>query len=206
MTVRLSTVLDAAEFGLANLGFHRLGRGMFLKPLDDHFAGWLGLNCAHRGELLEINPVIGVRNHEVEQLIERLAGVPLGKGKAPTISTSLGYVTPQAKYTAWFFRDPHDVEAGIADLLDAVRLFGLRFIADYSALESLAEGLENPRLSDVDSRRFRLPVVRLLLHDVEGALSLTRHYLEELQSRSDDLANNYRRFAASLLDGDATRT
>lgn len=199
MIVSLREILQVAENRLATLGFAKVKPGLFIRSQDDRFSGWLGLNRAGGSGTLEINPVIGVRSHEVEQIVAEHLRLRGPKNLVvPTISTSLGYLLPQGTYVPWIFREECDVEKGIEDLMDAVRLFGLPFITEFSSLSRLVDGLQSSKLADADSKRLRLPVALILVGEHEKAASLLNRYLAEMGERSDDLAIEYRRFAAAL--------
>jgi len=104
---------------------------VFTIDLAPHVLGWLGLNRATRhrapGEI-EINPVIGVRFQEVERLVAELRGEKFHAYAPPTVSTPIGYVMPEPRYTMWLFSRERVDEDVANDMTNAIATHGIAFM------------------------------------------------------------------------------
>ena len=94
-------VVEAVAPLLKLAGLKKHADSVYTLDLSPGILGWFGLNRATRhrapGEV-EINPVVGVRFQEVEQLVSALCGEKFHSHIPPTVSSPLGYVMPDARY------------------------------------------------------------------------------------------------------------
>jgi hypothetical protein len=189
-------VLRSITNALKAEGF-RTSRGILLRPICPGFETFVGLNTAtHRGDGFNgINPVIGLRDVAIEDLLTELHPVP-GQHSGPTLSTSLGYLTPERKYIEWLFGES---ESAAADqLLASIRKYG------YPAMESLAshgtvlEALEKDQMTYNISRAYRLPVGLLIEGKKDSAIEVVHREMISIGDRNDEAAEQYRAFAESL--------
>src|SRR5712692_3195313 len=186
-------VVLAATEQLKQIGFKkRAGEIYTYEPTKD-FLGWLGLNTARRGRAFEVNPVVGIRNQELEKRLADLLCTKVHSYIPPTISISLGYLMPEKHYQAWLFEKERDL-AGIAGLVDAVATYAVPFINSSASIGQIKQLLESNKYGHKEHIMYRLPLVRLMLDDRNGALELCRRYLTDLNDRVDLAAESYRRF------------
>ena len=184
---------------LQSLGFRKRAGGIFTVELTDDVLGWLGLNRATRHRRpgdVEVNPVIGVRHRLVEAAVARLSGEK-GHAYLPvTVSTPIGYVMPDGRYTSWVF-SPDAAAEPAADLATAVERHALPFMrarADLPALlEAIDEGLGH-------NLQYRRPVVLHLMGRSREARASVQSWLGELGDRDDVAADHFRTFAATFLE------
>lgn len=191
--------VDVVERLLAQLGFRKRAGDVLTVELGRDVLGWLGLNRATRhhpaGEI-EINPVVGVRHQEVEQIVAELRGEKFHKYVPPTVSTSLGYLMPEHRYRAW---NISAVGAGIppAKMLEEVEAYALPFMRRLTELSELCVELDRG-LGYEHQVAYRRPVAWMLLGDVARARHVLDDTLGKLGARADPAAEEFRRFGEAL--------
>jgi hypothetical protein len=189
---------------LKDLGFVKRAGGIFTSELAPGVLGWLGLNRAtkHRppGEV-EINPVIGVLHQQVERVVAETLGEKVHPYQPPTVSSPLGYLTPEARYRAWIFT-PASAEGVAEDLAQTVRAHALPFMQSTVALPDLCRRLDEG-LGFHHQIAYRRPVAWLLAGQPAHAAELLGELVARLGDRSDPAAVEFRRFA-EILRGQLT--
>ena len=90
----ISSVSRLATHELENVEVHKRAKDVFTRELTSKVIGWIGLNRAFRkkDQVLEINPVVGVRNQALEKLLAALLNEEFHPFVPPTISINLGYL------------------------------------------------------------------------------------------------------------------
>jgi hypothetical protein len=183
------------------IGFKRRKRGIYTLDLGGDFLGWLGLPDAVRSGEIAIDAVVGVRHQGVQSLLDKLTGSPSHAYLPPTVATSLGFLLPDRKWREWYFDCTDTVEEfeKFVAVIGAVALPFMRRNADLVALE---ETLRDPQctISIVDYYE-RLPIVRYLQGDFEGATSLVRGFAVELAGENNSRADDFRlKLCPALVD------
>jgi hypothetical protein len=196
----LDQVITIAEGELRRLQFRKT-KGVYICQLDKDAYGWVGLNTvAHRSDgRVGINPVLGVRYEPMERMVCELLGEKESI-LAPSISTSAGYLMPEGQYMEWLFEPaPFDYRSECERMVECVELYGLPFMKSNSKLEIILHDLEQLRFASKDTAAYRLPVAFLLSGQNEPALTHVSRQLEELKTRSDLAAQEYKKFAGNIL-------
>jgi hypothetical protein len=94
--------------------------------------------ATRRGKgIIAINPNVGVRHQGVERLVSELRGRPFDACSPPTIGTPLGYLTPHRTYREWVINAPDAVDAVVADLVDAIKRYGITFMEETVDLRTI---------------------------------------------------------------------
>lgn len=185
---------------LAELGFKKRAGDVFTLDVDEEVLGWLGLNRATRhrpaGEV-EINPVVGVRHQGVERIVAECRGARFHAYQPPTVVVPLGYLLPEARYTAWFFGAGVSADDVARDMSAAIERHGLPFIHSTTALPELCRRLEEG-LGFEHELAYRRPVALLLAGENRRAREELEATLTELDDRADLTAEELRRFTAAL--------
>ena len=187
-----------AQTALHSLGFQKT-KDAWLLPLGEIVSGWVGLNSVSRPDgRVGINPVVGVRNEQIENLLKHLSENRFVS--PPSISTSLGYLMPESRYLEWLFEpDPFDYKSECQRMIGAIEVYGIPFMKSNRSLDTIVEHLQNRRYTWNESIVYRLPVACLVLGDTSTATSYVKGELVKLGARKDDAAQDYRRFADRLL-------
>jgi hypothetical protein len=181
------------------LGFRKKG-DVWLFPLGTTAAsGWLGLNTVSRPDgRVGISPVIGIRHEQIESMMKELSGDP--SVNAPTISASLGYLMPQARYLEWLFEDaPFHYHSECQRMVEAIEVYGISFFKSNSSLETIIGHLEQGRYTYNESPAYRLPIGYVVSGDTSAAIAYANQKAEDLGSREDEAARRYRDFVEKLL-------
>src|SRR6516165_8634490 len=94
------TVFGLVQERLVTIGFRKRKQGISSLPASEDVLGLVGLNKAlARGlGILEINPVVGVRNQRVEKLVAKLLGEPFDELNPFSAGANIGYLSPQSRY------------------------------------------------------------------------------------------------------------
>jgi hypothetical protein len=191
-----ASTLDALGPRLAELGFKKRAGEVYTLPLSDEVLGWLGLNRAtrhHQPGEVEINPVVGIRNQQVERLVAELQGEKFHGYSPPTASSPLGYLFPEPRYRSWIFA-PDRGDGPAADLASAVATHAMPFIRSLTDLPALCRALDN-RLGIEHQLAYRRPVAWLLAGDPARAIQALDESLGKLAQSQDLYAAELRRFA-----------
>jgi hypothetical protein len=185
---------------LASLGFEKRKPGIFSSVIAENVIGWIGLNIATRGrkDALEVNPVVGVRNQRVEQLVAELVGDALNDLIPPTVAGNVGYLSPAHKYMAFTFAVSGSNEDAADGLCNAVKVHGLPFMKRMIDLRNLVETMQTTRLGMPDQLNYRIPVGMWLLGESGNAKAFVAAKLSEIGIRADLAALRYRAFATRL--------
>ena len=181
-------------------------KGVYVCDLDEDIGGWLGLNIAvNRGDgRVGINPVVGIRHERIERTVAELSGEK-GPGLIATVSTSLGYVSPEDRYLEWLFEPaPFDYESECRRMVMAIETYGTPFMKSNATLGAIIGDLEQLRFTSKDAAVYRLPVAYLLSGMREAAVASAKKQLTEVENRSDMVARQYKTFVANLLQKAST--
>jgi len=196
----LAEIIKITESELQLLGFRKTN-AVYGCQLAEDALGWLGLNVAtHRSDgRVGINPVVGVRHERIEKTLAKLLGEK-GVRLLPTISTALGYLMPEGRYLEWLFEpEPFDYESECKRMAKAVEVYGVAFMKPNSALDDILRDLEGLRFATKDSAIYRIPVAYLIAGETERALAYVSQQLEEIGTKNDLAAQQYKTFASNLL-------
>jgi hypothetical protein len=189
----------AVDLRLAQLGFTKRTDGIFTFDLAPGVLGWLGLNRVDRyrepGEV-QLCPVVGVRFQEVERVVAECLAMKVHAYAPPTMSSPLGYVMPEKRFTGWDFT-PGAYDGVAVAMTNAIAVHGLAFmhsIVDLAQLRARLDVLPGmAEQSDV-----RRPVAAMLAGDVERARTLLDEKLTAIAARTDGAARDFRRFAEAF--------
>ena len=196
-----------AAFGLvgdrlSKLGFDRRKPGIFSAPISDGVIGWVGLNKAIRGQsgAVEINPVVGVRNQRIEQIVAELTGDVFDALVPPTIAGNLGYLTPKRRYLSFRFEEANANEDIADQLCQMVNAHGLPFMKRAADIKILVDTMETLRFGIPEQLKYRIPVGYWLLGSGVKAKAFMATKLAEIGARTDQAAIRYLRFSENLCD------
>ena len=203
MVVRSGLVAEARAAwiaALAAVGWKKRAGDVFTRVLTGDAIGWLGLNTAvgRSDGLLEVNPVLGVRHQGVEHLVAELTQEKFRRHVPATLSVHLGYVMPEGRYRPWLFGADQPVESAAREMVAAVVAYGLPFMERLSALDALADAMDDGSIGIGEALAFRRPAARLLLGESRGAEMALEEGRATLRTRQDQAAMRYRRFAEAF--------
>jgi hypothetical protein len=191
---------ELAARAICSVGFRKRSGDIYTRRINNDTLGWIGLNRAiHSASgVLEINPVVGVRNQAVEQMVARMTGQKLHSYIPPTVSAHLGYLMDRKEYTPWFFGEDEDNASAVRKMVSAIRAHGLPFMEANATLDALCETIANSRYGWPEQLAYRLPLVYYLTGEVVKAKEVLDSHLEALGQRADPAAEEYRGFAVEL--------
>ncbi|SRR6266567_5155948 len=189
-----------ARLGL--LGFERRKPGVLTIKMPNDVIGWIGLNKAIHAQkgLLEINPVLGVRNQQIERFVADLTGEKFDEVVPATLAGNIGYLMPSEKYRPYMFPEDGPPEKPAEDLVNGVREYGLPFINRHTDMAALVEGLRTCRFAVPFMADYRIPSALFLLGRTTEAGEYVRVKLAEAGERQDPAALRYRMFAAKFTE------
>jgi hypothetical protein len=173
----------------------------FVREITEGVTGVVGFGVAtHRSDgRVGVNPVIGVSFGTIEDRIGAWTEEKLDDYISMTISSPLGYITPEKRFLEWLFEPGFDNASEVRRMVRAIREYGLPFMKSYSELDSITEALESKRFTINQSRAYRLPIAYLLQGKTDLANLAVNKEVIALGDRTDAAARNYRRFARRFL-------
>jgi hypothetical protein len=196
------SVIASVQQELGTLGFEKRKAGILALKVQADVLGTVGLNTATgRGAgVLEINPVVGIRNQQIERLVAELSGDAFDEVIPPTLAGNVGYLSPENRYLPFLFTVDGGVEDIARQLCDAVRMHGLSFIKKMTNLATLVDAMQTVRFGIPFVTEYRIPVGLLLLGDHSKAKGFLTSKLAEIGTRGDPAAVRYKNFAAKLSE------
>jgi hypothetical protein len=199
------SVVTRVQQELGALGF-RSRKGILTLNVQVGVIGTVGLNKArgHGLGVLEVNPVVGIRNQNIERLVAELCEDAFDEVIPPTLAGNIGYLSPANHYLPFLFRQDGDIGGTARELCEAVKLFGLPFINECSDLLALVHAMQTARFGIPSVTDYRLPVGLWLLGEHIKAKAFLAARVEDIGARKDPAAIRYMRFAERLAERLAT--
>jgi hypothetical protein len=188
---------------LVSLGFRKRKQELVSLSVSEDVLGLIGLNMATGGlgpGILEINPVVGVRNQTVERLVAGLIGEPFDELNPFSAGANVGYLSPQSKYEPFIFAEAASINEPANQLADAVKTYGLPFINSNASLPTLLETMRSPRFAIQLAAVYRIPVALRLLGRCAEANGFLNDELAKLGARTDPAAQRFRVFSDRFQD------
>ena len=197
----MKTIVSIIERDFVPRGASKQRRS-YLWPVAKGFLGWLSLNVilARADGAVGLNPIVGVVSEEIEAILRSTSGWPQ---PAPTISVSLGYLTPEKRYIEWVFSPDATaaLEVEAERVVEYMRRYAIPFIESNASLPTVIANLEEiGPTSYKESAVYRLPAAYFVQGDTERARRCIQKELAAIGPRTDKAANDYRLFAAQLLN------
>lgn len=192
----------ACAVALEKIGFERRS-GKLVTDVNDDVIGRCSLNrIVHRAKReIRINPIVAVTHLPLENALAELEGRPRRRRyfARAAILRSIGYLTPQKKYTTWRFSEESDLHATARDLAKTVAEYGLPFIKEHRALKDFYESMVTRRYGGIaHDFAYRLPVAAMMLGMPDVARKHIEDYLKRLGGEAHSVAEDYRRFAERI--------
>lgn len=197
-----SHVFSLVAEQLARAGFQKRKADIFTVTLNDEAVGWLGLNKAiYRGGVLQLNPVVGIRNQRLESRVAELLGQMPHQYVPSSISINIGYLMPERKYATWSFQEGADHRGVVAEMVATIVKFGRPFMEHNATLATLYEALlSSKRGTPPDQLDYRIAVASDLLGKHTEKKLFVEAKLREIGDRHDEAAEWFRRFATKLCE------
>jgi len=204
--VLLRSVLGELDKRLKALGFFKK-KGNYVREFGKDCYGSVFLNTATHlpQQGIGFNPIIPLPSRPVEALLFDLVPDCSVVARA-TLLTAAGYITPEDRFLSWVFDPNVDSGSELEKIVVAIRLYAVPFMEAHKSLESIMRELENRRFTDIEGKRFRLPLAYVLAGFNEKALRFVEEQLAEIKDRSDVVAAEYRKFAEALEARVSTRS
>lgn len=196
-------VFQSVQARLASLGFRSREEGILALSIAEDALGLVGLNYATSGRgpgVLEINPVIGVKNQSVDQLVAELECRPFDLVSPFSVRTNVGYLSPQSKYLPFLFSNGGPIDGTVDELVEAVRMYGLPFIHSNASLSSLLGTMRGGRFTIPDVVIYRIPVALYIMGSNAEADVYMEEQLVNLGPRTDEAADRFRSFTVRFRE------
>lgn len=151
-----------------------------------------------RDDQIFVSPSVGVTHEPIERLV---AGLTAQKTIRATLATNVGYLTPDHAYLMFTVAEDSDPAARIQELMSIVIEFALPWVYRHVDLDSfIADMAGSYSYIDRDSARLRRPAAYFLKGEFDKVRQLLSDGARELHEHDGRVAQEYRRFASSLLD------
>lgn len=203
MTTRqqfLRELISKIESGLEASSFKK-EKNSFVQAIGKGVVGVVNLNVTtNRGDgYIGVIPTVGVRYEPIEARVEEWSGEKRPNVVGTTILIPVGYITPEKTFMEWLFGPRVDTATETARMIRVVQDYGLPFIVSHSNLAAVTQSLEGSPYTHNESRRYRLPVAYLLQGKGPVAVQMVNEEMSRIETRTDEAAQNYRKFARRLL-------
>jgi hypothetical protein len=192
---------DCLAAGLANLQFQKREAAIFTIPISNETAGWVGLNKrTEGGRTPQVNPVVGVRNHRLEEFVAKARAEVPHPYLPPSISIPLGYLTPQGGFKLWDFAADSGANGIVGDLVKNIRDYALPFMHSNSKLDDVYNTIRQPRFYNREKADYYLPALDVLLDRAFSAKEFVAAKLDEISNCTDPAADRYRESARAIFE------
>jgi hypothetical protein len=191
----IAAMSAATKERLVRAGFRKRADDNFTLDLDHRTQGSVALNRAtyHNRGPLDVNPVIGIRDQEVERLLAELLGERFHPYWPSTVSRPLGYLTPAQWIVTWTFETLESVPMQAEDMTQAILTYGIPYMKESSSRDAFIETMRAQPANEMF--RYRLPLILWLEGSTEEASAMVDRRMAEVWNRADATAPHYRRFA-----------
>jgi len=198
----LKTIDDKCEAELVDLGFKRPRRGAIYLEINPAFIGWVGLNQGNHGEIVNINPNVGIHCVPAEKLWRDLVrdnSRPYRKGESATFSLPLGSLAPREIDAIQFLVDvPTEREARRLSLL--VGEYGVPWMLEHASYDALIPLLEQ-HFAHLPNYPERLAAMYYFSGDVSKAAELIDGVRDRLLTEQSETGlKHFNKFAVPFLE------
>lgn len=156
--------------------------GCYSYKINDDCTGQVCLGAAPHLGSLNINPSLGTRLLEVEDLVERWLPLLPGESKLDrsigvTLGHNLGYISPKDKWVTYVTDSTTDVDMALAEIMALLIEFGIPFMQNHSSLESIYSAVirtttdrtSKPRCS---TNNRSAPILHILMNENDKAIEI----------------------------------
>lgn len=134
-------VFAAATEEFKRVGFRKRTPGIFTRDLNEHVAGWVGLNIgASQADAVSVGPVVGVRHQRLEATVSGLLGLTPSRFITPSIGTNIGYLSSEQRYWEWTFAF-ENLDDLVTDMVSTIMGISLPFMEKNADLANLSATL-----------------------------------------------------------------
>ena len=128
-------VARACEHALKARGFYVLRQGTILFPINDEFSGWLGLNRAKHGSVVNVYPFVGIHAHEVGKLIAKCRGEKYKNGWLATFALPISAIIENFPGIA--FEENQDIDKSADDFAQLISDNVIEYYRSMSAYDKI---------------------------------------------------------------------
>lgn len=194
-------VYDACGRALVELGFKRPRRGAIYLEIKPDFRGWIGLNVGNHGDMVRINPNIGIHCVEITRLRNDLLADKKSHyrlDEAVTYSLPLGTQTPRGTDAIQFFVGaPIEGEARRLSML--IGEYGVPWMLKHASYEALLPLLEED-FAHMPNYPWQLAAMYFFAGRPEKAVEFTHGVLKRFRAEGDKaMLESFERFATPFL-------
>lgn len=188
-----------ARFGqrIAAMGFTKVGPARYQIDFTANVAAWIGLNRSSSGPILYINPVVGIVDRRLEELVAELTGEPV-PGLPNSWMGNIGYVHHDVAYKQLQVHTPKDIPRELNRLLVMLEDHVLASLWEFTDPSVLPGYFRDRKTVPIGMRRTRAPLASYLAGDFDEAEALLARELSLLENKGTETAIRYRRFAENL--------
>jgi hypothetical protein len=195
-------VVHHLQTGFQSEGMKKRTPTLFTRDTNPNVFGvvTLGINL-YDDSSVKIDPSVGVRHNGVEDLLVKLTGDNFGKYLPATIGCALGYLTPQNTFLIFdAFRPDEDPVPGVQHIVKTMKQYGFGWMDDNQTLDAMLQSMIDGKCAVRQQSRLRIPVIQYLKGDFAAARASVEKGLAELGESSGPVSDQFRRFAAGLID------
>lgn len=183
---------------LIELGFRKRTGDVFTRDIGGEMLGRIGFIRAtynNRGPL-DVTPVIGIRDQEVERRIAELLDERFHHYSSATVSTPVGYLMPEQTYRLWRIASLAEVPRQVRDMVTAIENCGIPFMQANASHEALVAIMK--RAPAYEPYFYRLPVALWLIGRPRETAAEVARIAARIGDRTDAAAQRYKQFADAL--------
>ena len=191
-------VIQHCHRELEKVGFSCSPKGIRTKAISDDVLGWVGLNRGKHGDVLRINPFVGIHHIPVMQLWAEIERRRYIKGHVATISVHLSQLCPDQLVIEFRHGSPLDAES--ARLAKLIGEHGLPWMFDNSSLEEKLIPALRDSVPSLGGYPEKLAAAQFVAGRFEEADQFVREQIKKYQSGPTSYQGFETRFAEPFLE------
>ncbi|MDP3508096.1 MAG: hypothetical protein Q8T09_08910 [Candidatus Melainabacteria bacterium] len=186
-------------------------QGCYSYKINEGCIGQVTLGASPHLGSLNINPSIGTRLLEVEDLVDRWLPLLPGESKLDrsigvTLGQNLGYISSIDKWVTYVTDSTTDIDRALLETMAMLTEFGIPFMQKHSSLESIYAAVirtttnrtSKPRCSTNNRSE---PILHLLMNENERAYEIIqKEFLTHLAWDTSAVPGIHRSYAEHLLE------
>jgi hypothetical protein len=184
----------AEEFGA--LGFKKRNKDKYAMTLGKPgIFGTVFIASHSRAGVFSVYVVVGIRDKEIEEEMQRCMGHGPRSTFLSSISTPLGYLTPENSFKEYQLDDEDKVFEYIDSISGQIKKYAMPFFNEYGSREKICECFNLKKYAGGDSLCYRVPIALKLIGQEETAKSYVRDYLAALHAEGSWVFDQYQQFS-----------
>lgn len=160
---------------LAEYGFKKKSRYVFVRKVNDSIVQRIGFNIRGHNHVCNLGPALSVRFPKAAALLEKLAVYYIS-----SVGLNVGHLMPEISFKEWRFALDQDIVSNVDNMAETIIQYGIPFLNEFSDETSLIEVLDKSLYRiGFSTKSYLIPVFHFFRGEKELALQSLEQFIEE---------------------------